>query len=106
MEQYSAPSVLVDCHNCGHTKVAAHAVTIRNCVETDSWSYWFVCPSCHSRAAAETRRGRALAAVNAGAPLQTWHLPGELNEHNDRPPLSLADVVELRMALTEPNWID
>jgi hypothetical protein len=101
-----APNVLVDCHSCGHTKVAPPTVTVRNCLDTDTWSYWFVCPSCESRTAAGTQPGPALAAVHAGARLETWHLPAELNEHNDAPPLSVADVLKLRIALTEPDWID
>jgi hypothetical protein len=87
-------------------RVAPGEVTIRNCVDDDGWSYWFICPSCRLRAAARTRRGSAFDAIYAGSTLDTWRLPAELDERPAGPPLTFIDFLELRLLLLEPDWID
>ena len=42
----------------------------------------------------------------AGSALEVWHLPAELKEPHDGPTLSLVDLVELHLALAEPDWFD
>lgn len=87
-------------------RVLCDRVTIRKCVDTDAWSYWFVCPKCRGRSAARTSASAAMGAVAAGSNLQTWSLPAELNEHPDGPPFKLVDLVELRLLLIDDDWID
>jgi len=106
MEEAGSIQLLVSCSGCGHVKVAPDDVTIRNCVDTDDWSYWFVCPCCRSRAAAATPRPSALDAICAGSAFDTWSLPAELNERPEGPPFTFVDLIEMRLLLIEPDWID
>ncbi len=98
--------IRVECSDCGHVKVAPNDVTIRNCIDTDDWSYRFVCPACGVRSAAATKPAQALAAMCEGAEFETWTLPAEAYERPDGPPLTLVDVLELRLLLIEPDWIE
>jgi hypothetical protein len=82
-------------------------VTVRARIDSDEWSYRFVCPTCARRTVASTSRGAALEAVEAGASLETWRRPAETNGPNsDAPPLSVADLLDLRVAMSEPDWLE
>jgi len=106
MDETVPQRIVVRCSRCGDVRVPANEVTIRNCVDDDTWSYWFNCPSCNCRSAASARRGPALDAICAGATLKTWRLPAEPNERPGGPPLTLIDLFELRRLLLTPDWID
>ena len=56
MEAGAVTKLVVDCSGCGHVKIDAHQVTIRNCIDADDWAYWFVCPTCRARSAASANR--------------------------------------------------
>ena len=100
-------SALVDCPDCGEGRVTPLDVTVRARIETDDWSYRFTCPTCTRRTVATTSRAAALQAVEAGASLETWRWSAETNEVvSDGPPLSLADLRDLRGALSDPDWLD
>jgi hypothetical protein len=106
MQDATPTNIRVECSRCGQVRLASVKVTIRCCVDTGKWSYWFTCPNCETRAAGSTSQGRALAAVNAGSPYESWTLPAERNERPAGPPLTLVDLIELRLALIEPDWIN
>ena len=106
MGHTSSTRLVVSCSTCGNVKVACSEVTIRNCVDNDAWSYWFICPGCRSRTSAGTRRRSALEAIDSGSTLNTWRLPAELDERPNGPPLTLVDLLELHLLLREPDWLD
>ena len=56
---------------------------------------------------AGTREDRAQRALGAGATLEMWTLPAELNERpgNGRP-VDAVDILEFRLALMEPEWFE
>jgi hypothetical protein len=56
--------------------------------------------------AGESTPWLAVEAFAAGSSLEVWHLPAELRERRNGPPLSLVDMVELHLALAEPDWYD
>jgi len=97
---------VVECPECGQGRIDPHAVTVRALVEHDEWSYRFECPTCARRAVASTSRAAALEAVEAGATLETWRWSNESGPDPDAPPLTLSDLRDLRVALSEPTWID
>ena len=66
--------------------------------------YWFLCPGCGRLAAGISTW--SVEAFAAGSALEVWHLPAELKEPHEGPPLSLVDLVELHLALAEPDWFD
>jgi predicted RNA-binding Zn-ribbon protein involved in translation (DUF1610 family) len=97
----------VDCPECGEERVDPLDVTVRARIENDEWSYRFTCPSCNRRTVASTSREAALQAVEAGASLETWRWSSETDgPDHDGPPLSLADLLDLRVALSEPTWLE
>ncbi len=98
--------VVVHCPDCGDVRVRTNEVTLRNCVDDDSWSYWFVCPLCAHRTAADTERAAAVTAVAAGSRLEHWILPAELDERPNAPALTGADLLEFHLGLIEPDWIN
>jgi len=98
--------VRVLCPDCSIVRVPASEVTLRNCVDDGRWDYWFLCPGCGRLSAGISTTWLAVEAFAAGSPLELWHLPAELKEAHDGPPLSLVDLVELHLALAEPDWFD
>jgi hypothetical protein len=100
------PSIVVLCPECGERRVEPRAVTVRYCVDDGAWSYRFRCPDCRGVAVAASREPALLDAVGAGAHYEEWMLPTELLEHPDGPPFCLADVLDLHLALLEPDWFD
>jgi hypothetical protein len=102
----AGPSLRVHCPDCAVVRVPAAEVTLRNCVDDGRWDYWFLCPHCGRLSAGESTSWLAVEAFAAGSPLEVWHLPDEMREHHDGPPLSLVDLVELHLALADPDWFD
>lgn len=98
---------VVDCPECGERRVDPRDVTVRARIDIDEWSYRFACPTCARRAVASTSRAAALQALEEGASLETWHWSIETHEpERDGPPMSLADLLDLRAALSEPDWLE
>ena len=81
-------------------------VTLRNCVDDDRWDYRVRCPLCGLLAVEPSDRWLALEAFGAGAGLERWHLPSELEEPHTGPPISLRDVFDLVLALSEAEWMN
>ena len=81
--------VVVKCPDCVETRIDSDDVTLRHCVDDESWSYRFVCPLCRRPAVSPTGRLAALDAMLVGCPLESWRLPAELLEHRGGPPLTL-----------------
>jgi predicted RNA-binding Zn-ribbon protein involved in translation (DUF1610 family) len=98
---------LVDCPECGEGRIDPVDVTVRARIDSDEWSYRFTCPTCSKPTVAATSREAALEAVEAGSTLETWRRSAECDDPaHDGPPLSLADLLELRVSLSEPAWVE
>jgi predicted RNA-binding Zn-ribbon protein involved in translation (DUF1610 family) len=105
-EMRKAPRIVVLCPDCGEQRVAPDDVTVRNCLDDGAWSYRFTCPECGGITVGESVERSLLDAVGAGAHFEEWTLPAELLERPDGPPFCLADVLEMHLALLEPDWLD
>ena len=98
---------VVSCPECGEGRVDPFDVTVRARIDSDDWSYRFICPTCTLRTVAGTSRAAALQAVEAGASLETWRWSIDDDEHGrEGPPLSYTDLQDLRGALSQPDWLD
>jgi hypothetical protein len=86
--------------------VPLDVVVLRRCVDDDVWTYRSRCPECHLLVAGSTSERAAHAAVDSGGQFEEWSLPLEVHERPSGPPFSVADVLELRLALIEETWID
>jgi hypothetical protein len=105
--EVSETTIVVRCPDCRSGRVSAPSVTVRWCLDTNAWSYRTRCSVCEIVFVATTREDRAHRALAAGAILEMWTLPAELTE---RPgagrPIDAVDILELRLALMEPEWFD
>ena len=100
-------SAVVDCPECGELRVDPLDVTVRARIDIDEWSYRFICPTCGRRAVASTSRAAALEAVEEGSSLETWRWSTGTDEPvREGPPLTMADLRALRVALSEPDWLE
>jgi hypothetical protein len=99
-------AVIVRCPDCGEQRVPLEAVVLRHCVDDDTWTYRGRCPECTLLVAGATSRRAADAATESGAEVEQWRFPRELFERPSGPKFSIADVLELRLALIEDTWID
>jgi hypothetical protein len=102
----SQPWVKINCPDCGIVRVRTGDVTVRHCWDDQSWSYRTRCPECEVVFVRSTSETLADVVLDRGAELETWTLPAELQERPDGPPLQLADLLELHLALIEPDWFD
>jgi hypothetical protein len=98
--------VKATCPTCGDVELAPADLELRICTTTSSAStYNFTCTECEKvivKAAADQRIVTLLTSV--GVPTMTWELPAEMFETHDGPPLTLDDLIDLRLALESPNW--
>jgi hypothetical protein len=97
--------IVVECPECGETRMPPDEVTVRACLDTEAWSYRFTCPKCRLRTVGSCPTTHALlGAVRAGAGFEAWALPAELGERPTGPPINLVDALELHRLLLEPDW--
>jgi hypothetical protein len=97
--------VRVTCPECGIVRVRADRVVLRRCVDDELWSYRARCSSCEVTFIGSTPASLALPAVAAGVGLELWSLPRPSARATGSPLRSL-DVLELHLALLEPDWFD
>ncbi len=100
----SSVAVVVDCRDCGFVRVRPAAVTLRYCVDNREWTYRFICQTCGGRNVATTEATLARAALDAGAPLETWQLPARSATPDSWPRFSELDVRALLHELDQPGW--
>ena len=98
--------VVVKCPDCVEARLEPGDVTLRRCVDDESWSYRFTCKVCHRPAVSTTGAQAARDTIAAGCPLESWSLPAERLELFDGPVLTLADLFELHEVLLRPDWFD
>ena len=97
--------VRVTCPTCGVVRVRADLVVLRRCIDTRAWSYRARCSSCDAMFVDSTPASLALPAIAAGVPIELWSLPRP-SARAPGSPLHSVDVLELHLALLEPDWFD
>ena len=97
--------VRVTCPACGVVRVLAGLVVVRNCVDDQSWSYRARCSQCDTTFVRHDPESLALPAVAAGVGLELWSLPRP-SARASGSALRAIDVLELHLALLEPDWFD
>ena len=98
--------VVVKCPDCVETRLVPGDVTLRRCIDDESWSYRFTCKVCQRPAVSTTGAQAAHDAIAAGCPLESWSFPAERREQLDGPVLTLTDLLELHELLEQPDWFD
>lgn len=101
-----AVSVIVDCPDCSTVRVPSTEIVVRWCADDQSCSYRTQCPRCGFAFVAATSETLAQTTIGAGARVEVWSRPAEVDERPAGPPIELADLLELHLALAEPDWFD
>jgi len=100
------PIIRASCPTCGDVEVMPGWVTVMLCSSNGEASYTFRCPRCGMIVAKSAKRRIVEVLITAGVRIHYWHLPEELHEHHDGPPLDERDAEELHQSLETPGWID
>ena len=93
--------VRASCPTCHEVEVSGETFTIRGCIETMRSMYRFRCPSCSSWTVKEAGPGVIALLLRAGARVERWRQPLELDERPDRTvaPLTEDDLIDFHEAL-------
>jgi predicted RNA-binding Zn-ribbon protein involved in translation (DUF1610 family) len=97
--------VKATCPTCGDVELAPNELELRLCSAPAASTYVFTCPKCEKIIAKSASDGRVVTLLGTvGVPTVHWDLPAELSERRDGPPLTLDDLIDLRLALDSPDW--
>ena len=93
--------VRASCPNCREVEVLGADFTIRCCIETMRSMYRFRCPTCASWTVKDAGPGVITLLLRAGARVERWRQPLELDERPDRTvaPLTEDDLIDFHEAL-------
>ncbi|HET7476560.1 MAG TPA: hypothetical protein VFJ97_11140 [Dermatophilaceae bacterium] len=91
--------IRASCPTCGDVELTTKDVRVLLCSTTYESSYAFQCPRCRVAVAkpAEARVVDVLLA--SGIPLSVWHMPAELDEPRNGPPINYDDLLEFHFRL-------
>ena len=98
--------IRASCPTCGDVELTTRDVRVLLCSTTYQSSYAFQCPSCRVAVAkpAEPRVVDVLLA--SGITLSVWHLPAEMDEQHEGPPISYDDLLEFHFRLRSGSDLD
>jgi hypothetical protein len=97
--------VKTTCPRCGDVELIPDDIELRLCSVENLSTYHFTCKRCHkivAKPAADDRIVMLLTSV--GVRMVQWDLPAELRETHDGPPISIDDLIDLRLLLERPDW--
>jgi len=97
--------VMATCPRCGDVEMAPRDLALRVCSFNAASTYHFSCPRCEEivvKPAADAGVVTMLSSV--GVPTVRWDLPAELDEIHDGPPITIDDLIDLRLLLDRPDW--
>ena len=97
--------VKASCPTCGDVELSPADLELRICSTPTASTYHFTCTQCENvivKPAADDKIIMLLTSV--GVPTVHWDLPAELLETHNGPPLTLDDLIDLRLALESENW--
>lgn len=77
---------------------------MRVCAENSQGSYSFRCPDCRMAIAKTAETHVVDVLVSSGVAMQVWHLPDELSEAHDGPPITHDDILDFHLLLQGPDW--
>jgi hypothetical protein len=97
--------VKATCPACGDVELVPNDLELRICSTASASTYAFVCPVCEQTISKPAADGRIVALLlSVNVPAVYWDLPAELTAARHGPPLTLDDLIDLRLALDSPDW--
>ncbi len=94
------------CDLCGNFRVSATVLTVRHCVDDDTFTCRLRCPGCARVLLLPVARHVAEQSVRAGGLLELWTLPIEERERGHGMPVSIDDLGELLIDLDRVDVVD
>ena len=105
MEHVVDAIVKATCPRCGDVELEPSDLELRVCSVVEASSYNFTCPRCEEIVVKPAADGRVVTLLQSvGVPTILWELPKELSEAHDGPPLTIDDLIDLRLLLDCPDW--
>ena len=100
------PTIRATCTDCGDVELTTSDVRVRVCIEDNSGSYLFRCPTCNMAVVKPAEPRIVDLLVASGVELSTWQLPGELYEPRVGAPLNHDDLLDFHNLLESDGWFD
>ena len=98
--------VRATCPTCGDVELKPADLELRICSTPAFSIYVFSCTTCDTLVAKPAADHRIVTLLSSvGVPMVRWDLPAELEETHEGPPLSLDDLIDLRLALETPDFV-
>jgi len=101
------PTIRATCSDCGDVELTTADVRVRVCIEDNTGSYLFRCPTCHMAVVKPAEPRIVDLLVASGVELSTWRLPSELFEARVGDPLTHDDLLDFHQLLfADDSWFD
>ena len=100
------PTIRATCTDCGDVELTTSDVRVRVCMEDNSGSYLFRCPTCNMAVVKPAEPRIVDLLVASGVELSTWQLPEELYETKVGAPLNHDDLLDFHHLLDTDDWFD
>jgi hypothetical protein len=100
------PTIRATCTDCGDVELTTADVRVRVCIEDNSGSYLFRCPTCHMAVVKPAEPRIVDLLVASGVELSTWQLPHELYEPHIGAPLNHDDLLDFHNLLDTDDWFE
>ena len=106
--EYAVDAIVkATCPQCGDVELEPADLVLRICSIADACTYHFSCPRCEKIVVKPAADGRVVTLLQSvGVPTVSWELPAELSETHEGPPLTIDDLIDLRLLLDRPDWAE
>jgi predicted RNA-binding Zn-ribbon protein involved in translation (DUF1610 family) len=106
--EYAVDAIVkASCPRCGDAELKPTDLKLRVCTIADASTYHFTCPRCEEVVVKPAADGRVVTLLQSvGVPTILWELPAELAETHIGPPLTIDDLIDLRLLLDRPDWAE
>lgn len=99
-------TIRATCPGCGDVELAPESIDLQWCSHVPASFFRFACPRCGTLVLRPADARIAQLLISAGVRPVLWHLPKELLEEHDGPPLTIDDVLDLHSALERDDWFE
>lgn len=93
------------CPTCGTVECSPEIFELGVCDHKPASWYAFRCPVCSERIQKPAEERVIELLIAEGVTPHLWNMPAELRETHDGPPLTLDDLLDLHLALEDPDWL-
>jgi hypothetical protein len=97
-------TIRASCPSCGDVELTTKDVSVQVCSANNQGSYSFLCPVCRLAVSKQAEARIVDLLVSSGVRLAVWHLPAELEEARQGPPISYDDLLEFHFSLQHDDW--